>query len=179
MTCYFNDRERKANWKLSPANERLARALDIEIDPEEEPRAHALLGFIGAQMNPDHILPLVPLEASSTRKAGELAVKGPVEPGVRVTRIKFSGCFYSTSRYLTSLEINDHIAFLLAALQPRAAEIAALRQAQGFRIEIACFFSDETRKPAWRLSAANESLARALDIEIENDIAMGLIPRAR
>lgn len=86
-----------------------------------------LLDFKGDCLDPASLIPLIPLPPIRPRKKGDPT--GPVKNGKAPTA-KTGYCGFTTAGRISSQEANDHVRFVLTAIQPNLGEIRSIMSSQ-------------------------------------------------
>ena len=130
-----------------------------------EPSCSSLLAFVGDELDPTKLVGNFSIEPVRPKKKGDSLGSRPGYPNA----IAHTGyCGFSTSKYVNSNNINDHIGFLLDEISNNLDDIKNIIRDDDLSWKIVCFFyPPQDFRTA--LSPSNLVKSTEIGIEIIND----------
>lgn|SRR6185312_9498612 len=135
----------------------------------QRPSCHALLDFVGDRMNPDKIVPLLPVEPWKVLKKGDQVGRASAQGHIALARTGY--CSFSSRELEASEDLDKHVALLLSFIDLRADEIRNVVREDQLRWKIVCFFSSRWQREHWKVSEANRIRAESLGISVVAETA--------
>lgn len=130
---------------------------------------HALLDFFGDRLDPDRIVPLLPVRPWKVWKKGDQVGRPSARGEIPVARTGY--CCFSSRGLEVSEDLDRHVALLLSFLDLRADEIRRVVREDQLSWEIVCFFTSQWQKDHWIVSEANRIHAESLGISVVAETA--------
>jgi len=134
------------------------------VSETSEPHYHACLDFVGEELDPDDILPLVPLKADGPKKKGDPLFNSR---NGKTSHARFGACIFYTTGVVCSSNLSDHVVFLLNNIEPTLEKIKNVVDRQNLRWFITCFLDSPDEKLETLLSPAIFMRAAEFGIPIE------------
>jgi hypothetical protein len=131
----------------------------------EEPSCSSLLDFVGDELDPTKLIGKFSIRPVRPKKKGDPLGNRPEYPNA-VARTGY--CGFSSSKYVNSNNINDHVSFLLEEISHNLDNIKNIVRDDHLSWKIVCFFHPPQDLQA-ALSASNLIKATEIGIEIVKD----------
>jgi hypothetical protein len=136
-----------------------------EVSKCTETSCHSLLAFKGDELDPAKLFGFFSMKPVRPKKKGDPLGSHPGYPSALAPT---GYCGFSTSKYVHSQNINDHVSFLLEAISRNLHDIKEIIRADHLSWKIVCFF-DTPKILQALLSASNVVKSKEIGIELVSD----------